>query len=55
LAALPPKYIHAPWLLTAAQQQMYQVSIGVDYPSPIVDHAVARGVTLALFKSATGG
>ena len=55
LAALPAKYIHAPWQLTAVQQQIYQVNIGVDYPPPIVDHAVARGVTLALFKSVTGG
>jgi deoxyribodipyrimidine photo-lyase len=55
LAALPAKYIHAPWQLTAAQQQIYQVNIGVNYPLPIVDHAVARGVTLALFKSVTGG
>jgi deoxyribodipyrimidine photo-lyase len=55
LAALPAKHIHAPWQLTAAQQQIFQVNIGVDYPLPIVDHAVARGVTLALFKSVTGG
>ena len=51
LAALPAKYVHAPWLLTAAQQQDYAVHIGQNYPAPIVDHAVARALTLALFKA----
>ncbi len=54
LAALPAKYIHAPWQLTAAQQQLYQISIGVDYPAPLVDHAVARNITLSMFKTISG-
>ncbi|HEY8359076.1 MAG TPA: FAD-binding domain-containing protein, partial [Ramlibacter sp.] len=36
LAALPPAAIHAPW----------EAGIRVDYPAPIVDHAVAREETL---------
>lgn len=51
LAALPAKYIHAPWLLPAELQRTYGVTIGMDYPVPIVDHAAARAVTLALFKT----
>lgn len=49
LAAVPTPYIHAPWQLTPAQQQRYRVHIARDYPAPIVDHATARALTLALF------
>lgn len=51
LAALPVKYIHTPWQLSADQQQDYSMQIGCDYPAPIIDHAAARAVTLAIFKS----
>jgi deoxyribodipyrimidine photo-lyase len=34
---VPVQNIHEPWLLTAAEQQMYDVQIGVDYPAPIID------------------
>ena len=51
LAAIPASHIHAPWQLGAAQQQACQVRIGLDYPAPLVDHAAARAVTLALFKA----
>lgn len=43
LAALPDKYLHAPWKQTA---------VTVDYPPPLVDHARARATTLTLFRSA---
>ena len=52
LAALPARYIHAPWLLTADLQHAYGVTIGRDYPAPMVDHAAARARTLALYKAA---
>jgi deoxyribodipyrimidine photo-lyase len=42
LAAVPDKFIHAPW--------RYPAGIP-DYPPPIVDHAQARAITLALFRS----
>jgi len=42
--------IHAPWLMNAAQQEAAGVIIGRDYPAPVVDHAAARAVTLALYK-----
>jgi len=49
------KFIHAPWLMSAAQQAQAGVVIGRDYPAPVVDHAVARGVTLELYARAKGG
>jgi deoxyribodipyrimidine photo-lyase len=39
LKNVPAENIHEPWLLTAAEQQMYQVQIGVAYPGPIIDIA----------------
>ncbi len=44
------RQIHAPWLMNAAQQAAAGVVIGRDYPSPVVDHAAARAVTLELYK-----
>ncbi|HYK13303.1 MAG TPA: deoxyribodipyrimidine photo-lyase [Burkholderiales bacterium] len=44
--------IHAPWLMNAAQQAEAGIVIGRDYPTPIVDHAVARRVTLELYARA---
>jgi len=54
LANCSDKYIHAPWLMPLAEQQRCGVRVGEHYPAPIVDHAVARVKTLALFKAATG-
>ena len=54
LAAVPAKYVHAPWQLSSEFQRAYGVTIGKDYPPPLVDHAAARAVTLALYKSAGG-
>ena len=50
LAAVPDKFIHAPWLMGAAQQAACGVAIGRDYPPPLVDHAQARERTLARFR-----
>jgi deoxyribodipyrimidine photo-lyase len=47
------KWIHAPWLMPASEQQRCGVLIGQDYPKPVVDHALARIKTLALFKDAS--
>lgn len=43
LTSVPDKFIHAPWKHSAGS---------ANYPPPIVDHAQARAITLALFKSA---
>ncbi|MDO9386138.1 MAG: deoxyribodipyrimidine photo-lyase [Thiobacillus sp.] len=52
LARVPEKFIHAPWTMPAAGQQRAGCVIGRDYPAPIVDHAVQRGLALALFRQA---
>ena len=52
LARVPNAYLHAPWTLPPAQQQALGMTIGRDYPAPLVDHAVMRQHALALFKAA---
>jgi deoxyribodipyrimidine photo-lyase len=55
LANLSDAQIHAPWLMSAAEQARTGCLIGRDYPAPIVDHAQARARTLeryAVVKSA---
>ncbi|MBL8515394.1 MAG: deoxyribodipyrimidine photo-lyase [Betaproteobacteria bacterium] len=49
LAKVPDKYIHAPWTLPPLEQQAAGCVIGKDYPAPVVDHALARKRTLALY------
>jgi deoxyribodipyrimidine photo-lyase len=38
LAAVPSSLIHEPWKLTAMEQSLYDVEIGVSYPFPLVNH-----------------
>lgn len=52
LANCPAKAIHAPWLMGGADQRAAGITIGADYPAPIVDHAAARLRTLARFSAA---
>jgi deoxyribodipyrimidine photo-lyase len=52
LAKVPDRYIHAPWTMPAAEQQRAGCVIGRDYSAPFVDHAVQRGLALALFRQA---
>lgn len=52
LAAVPDRFIHAPWKMNAAQRSACGVVIGRDYPPPLVDHAQARALTLALYRVA---
>ncbi len=49
LAALPDKAIHAPWLARPLELAAAHLKLGVDYPMPVVDHAVAREKTLARY------
>jgi deoxyribodipyrimidine photo-lyase len=49
LAAVPGKFIHAPWTMDEAAQASAACRIGRDYPAPIVDHAAARIRTLERF------
>lgn len=46
LATVPDRFIHAPWLMSAAEQSACGVVVGRDTPAPLVDHAQARRQTL---------
>ncbi len=46
LAKLDAKYIHAPWLAPEMSLQMAGITLGKDYPRPIVAHDEARKRTL---------
>lgn len=51
LSELPPALIHAPWE-RAADAETHGVTIGVDYPAPVVDHRAARARTLDAYAAA---
>jgi len=55
LKDMPAKYIYQPWKAPLEVQRRAKCIVGTDYPSPIVDHAVAREANLARFKAALGG
>lgn len=42
LAALPTRWIHAPWMAPDDVLREAGVQLGMDYPHPIVDHGMAR-------------
>jgi deoxyribodipyrimidine photo-lyase len=44
------RYIHAPWLMSHADQHKSGCRIGKEYPSPIVDHENERKLTLQLYN-----
>ncbi|MGD9546205.1 MAG: deoxyribodipyrimidine photo-lyase [Candidatus Krumholzibacteriia bacterium] len=46
LAGLPAKHIHAPWEAPAAVLAAAGLTLGVEYPRPVVDHAQARALFL---------
>ncbi len=46
LADLPDALIHAPWLARPLDLQAAGVTLGKNYPLPVVDHAAAREKTL---------
>ncbi len=54
LARLPAACIHAPWLAPPEVLAAAGVRLGLDYPAPIVDHAVARNRALAAYKTIAG-
>ena len=49
LAKLPDKAIHAPWLAKPIELQAAGLTLGVDYPQPVVQHDQARANTLARY------
>ena len=46
LSKLDGKTIHAPWLASAMQLQLAGVTLGKNYPHPLVAHDEARKKTL---------
>lgn len=53
LAAVPLKFIHAPWAMPPGEQAACGCVIGRDYPAPVVDHAVQRERALTLYRKAS--
>jgi deoxyribodipyrimidine photo-lyase len=51
LAQLPSKYIHKPWTAPAGVLQQAGLTLGRDYPQPLVDHDKARKAALAAFAA----
>lgn len=49
LAAVPERFIHAPWRMDEAAQAACAVHIGRDTPAPLVDHDIARRRTLSRY------
>ncbi len=47
------KEIHAPWLILPLRQRELNLTLGDDYPLPVVDHATQRALALALYKNAS--
>lgn len=51
LAKIPTKYIHEPWKMPRDLQVSLKISLGKDYPLPIVDHAERRQLALARYEA----
>ncbi len=54
LAQCNDKEIHAPWLISPLRLQSLGLTLGTDYPKPIVVHAEQREKALALYKRISG-
>jgi deoxyribodipyrimidine photo-lyase len=54
LSKLPPKYIHKPWAAPLAVLEKAGVTLGENYPRPIVDIAAGRRRALKAFESIKG-
>jgi len=50
LAALKSKWIHKPWLAPPLELAVAGLTLGENYPRPIVDHGFARDRALTAFK-----
>jgi deoxyribodipyrimidine photo-lyase len=55
LARMPSKYIHRPWETPPQLLAEAGVSLGKNYPLPVVDHALARARFLELAKRSLRG
>lgn len=52
LADLPAGLIHAPWEAAPLELAAHGLTLGVDYPEPIVDHPLARQRALDTYRKA---
>ena len=50
LAGLPKKYIHQPWLAPESVLQEAGITLGEDYPTPLVDLKASRERALEAYK-----
>jgi len=48
---MPARWIHHPWDAPPETLAAARVSLGVDYPRPIIEHAEARKRALAVYGS----
>lgn len=55
LKDVPTKYIHVPWSMPMDVQASAGCTIGRDYPTPVIDHAVARRRALEAYGVARDG
>jgi deoxyribodipyrimidine photo-lyase len=47
---VPPRWIHHPWDAPERELRLARVSLGADYPRPLIDHGAARQRALAAFE-----
>jgi deoxyribodipyrimidine photo-lyase len=52
LAALPTDLIHAPWQAGPLELAEHGVTLGQDYPEPVVDHSHAREIAIDAYERA---
>ncbi len=52
LAQVPGEFLHRPWTMPRAVQLRSGCRIGRDYPSPIVDHTIARQRVIERYRAA---
>lgn len=50
LAGLPNQFIHKPWAADDATLKAAHITLGQDYPHPILDHGEARRTALAAYE-----
>lgn len=55
LAPLPTDLIHAPWEAGPLELASHEVTLGEDYPEPIVDHSHVRQVAIDAYERARDG
>ena len=51
LASLPAQYIHQPWEASASELESFGVTLGENYPIPIIEHTFGRERALEALAS----